>query len=190
MVVKFSRWEAITNNPQILDLDLLGWVWIGSPKAFASVKHLKQYGIFIPDPLDSPKDHSKISSTENAQSAWLVFHTRIRSCSDGLGDFLNSKPHNISKVHWWMLRKGISGQNLLDPIRNQKPSFTSGKRVREKEKLRTPDNEVKVERSKLKISINMVFWHEQKYFHARSFSTDPSLVDLFWFMNISEELKE
>ena len=56
-----------------------------------------------------------------------------------------------------MLSKGISDQNLLDPIRNQKPSFTSGKRVREKDKLRAPDSEVKVERSKLKISINMVF---------------------------------
>ena len=78
-------------------------------------------------------------------------------CSEGLGGPLNSKPHNISKVNWWMLRKGISGQNLLDPIRNQKPSFTSGKRVREKDKLRAPDSEVKVERSKLKISINMVF---------------------------------
>ncbi|CAL1168030.1 unnamed protein product, partial [Cladocopium goreaui] len=38
--------------------------------------------------------------------------------------------------------KGISGQNLLDPIRNQKPSFTSGKRVREKDKLRALDSEI------------------------------------------------
>ena len=158
MVAKLSRWEAIADSLQILDLDLSGWVWTGSPKAFASVKHRQQHVTFIPDPLDSPKDHSKTSSKQNAQSAWLVFHARILSCSEGLGGPLNSKPHNISKVNWWMLRKGISGQNLLDPIRNQKPSFTSGKRVREKDKLRALDSEVKVERSKLKISINNVTW--------------------------------
>ena len=69
MVAKLSRWEAVANSLQIVDLDLLGWVWTGSPKAFASVKHLKQHVTFIPDPLGSPKDHSKTSSTENAQSA-------------------------------------------------------------------------------------------------------------------------
>ena len=190
MVAKLSRWEAIADSSQILDWDPLGWVWTGSPKAFASVKHRQQHVTFIPDPLDSPNDHSKTSSKQNAKSAWLVFHARMLSCSEGLGGPLNSKPHNISKVHWWMLRKVISGQNLLDPIRNQKPSFTSGKRVREKDKLRAPDSEVKVERSKLKISINMVFWHEQKYFHARPLSTDPPLVGLLWSVNISEQLKE
>ena len=111
MVAKLSRWEAIADSPQILDLDLLGWFWTGSPKAFASVKHLKQHVTFIPDPLDSPKDHSKTSSKQNAKSAWLVFHARILSCSEGLGGPLNSKPHNISEVHWWMLSKGISGQH-------------------------------------------------------------------------------
>ena len=98
MVAKLSRWEAIADSPQILDLDLLGWVWTGSPKAFASVKHRQQHVTFIPDPLDSPNDHSKTSSTENAQSAWVGFHARILSCSEGLGGPLNSKPHNISKV--------------------------------------------------------------------------------------------
>ena len=111
MVAKLSRWEAIADSPQILDLDLLGWVWTGSPKAFASVKHRQQHVTFIPDPLDSPNDHSKTSSKQNAKSAWLVFHARILSCSEGLGGPLNSKPHNISKVHWWMLRKGISSQH-------------------------------------------------------------------------------
>ena len=80
MVAKLSRWEAIADSPQILDLDLLGWVWTASPKAFASVKHLKQHVTFTPDPLDSPKDHSKTSSKQNAKSAWLVFHARILSC--------------------------------------------------------------------------------------------------------------
>ena len=121
MVAKLSRWEAIADSPQILDLDLLGWVWTGSPKAFASVKHRQQHVTFIPDPLDSPKDHSKTSSAENAQSAWLVFHARILSCSEGLGGPLNSKPHNISKVHWWMLRKGISGQHATT---HEKPKST------------------------------------------------------------------
>ena len=121
MVAKLSRWEAVANSFQILDLDLLGWVWTGSPKAFASVKHRQQHVTFIPDPLDSPKDHSKTSSTENAQSAWLVFHARILSCSEGLGGPLNSKPHNISKVskfHWWMLSKAISGRHATTK-RNQ-----------------------------------------------------------------------
>ena len=111
MVAKLSRWEAIADSPQILDLDLLGWVWTGSPKAFASVKHRQQHVTFIPDPLDSPNDHSKTSSKQNAKSAWLVFHARILPCSEGLGGPLNSKPHNISKVNWWMLRKGISDQH-------------------------------------------------------------------------------
>ena len=77
MVAKLSRWEAIADSLQILDLDPLGWFWTGSPKAFASVKHRQQHVTFIPDPLDSPKDHSKTSSKQNAQSAWLVFHARI-----------------------------------------------------------------------------------------------------------------
>ena len=126
MVAKLSRWEAIADNPQILDLDLLGWVWTGSPKAFASVKHRQQHLTFISDPLDSPKDHSKTSSKENAKSAWLVFHAGILSCSEGRGP-RGSKPHNISKmskVHWWMLGKGISDHNMLHPMRNQKPSKT------------------------------------------------------------------
>ena len=131
MVAKLSRWEAIADSPQILDLDLLGWVWTGSPKAFASVKHLKQHAIFIPDPLDSPNDHSKTSSKQNAKYAWLVFHARILSCSEGLGGPLNSKPHNISKVHWWMFRKGISGQHATthekpNPSKNQEVEMHQG----------------------------------------------------------------
>ena len=125
MVAKLSRWEAIATVPQILDLDLLGWVWTGSPGAFASAKHRKQHVTFIPDPLDSPKDHSKTSSKENAKFAWLAFHARVLSCSEGLGGPLNSTPHNLSKVHWWMLRKGISGHNMLQPMTDQKPSKTS-----------------------------------------------------------------
>ena len=121
MVAKLSRWEAIADSPQILDLDLLGWVWTGSPKAFASVKHRQQHVTFIPDPLDSPNDHSKTSSKQNAKSAWLVVHARIVSCSEGLGGPLNSKPHNISKVIGGCWAKEYLA-NMLQPMRKQNPS--------------------------------------------------------------------
>ena len=121
MVAKLSRWEAIADSLQILDLDPLGWFWTGSPKAFASVKHRQQHVTFIPDPLDSPKDHSKTSSTENAQSAWVGFHARILSCSEGLGGPLNSKPHNISKVSGGCWAKEYLA-NMPQPMRNQSPS--------------------------------------------------------------------
>ena len=120
MVAKLSRWEAIADSPKILDLDLLGWVWTGSPKAFASVKHRQQHVTFIPDPLDSPEDHSKTSSKQNAKSAWLVFHARILACSEGLGGPLNN--HTTSQ----RFTGGCWGKeylaNMLQPMRNQNPS--------------------------------------------------------------------
>ena len=108
-------------NPKV-DFDLLGWVWTGSPGAFASAKHRKQHVTFIPDPLDSPKDHSKTSSKENAKFAWLAFHARILSCSEGLGGPLNSTPHNLSKVHWCVEERNIWPQHATAHERNQKPS--------------------------------------------------------------------
>ena len=142
-----------TGNPKV-DFDLLGWARSGSPGAFASAKNRQQYVTFQSKLLGSPHDHSKTSSKKNAKLAWLVFHVRILSGSEGPGGPVNCKPDNLSKVHWWMLceerniwpRYATAHEGNQKPPKNQEVEMHPGLKMPnlpgEKLSLQSPKSEI------------------------------------------------